>query len=120
MIDSNKKHIGGISAKSFVFPLWVIMAVLLSGIIMLIIDVIRSSNDLFDLMERSGLYRLDATSMQASNTIMSETGRNYILSPLDKNGSVNVGPLLTYAKEVNSDRRAPQVLERFRTYRRRI
>ena len=116
MKDHNTQHIGGISAKLFVFPLWIIMAVLLSCIILLIIDVNRSSNDLFDLMERSGLYRLDVTNMQASNTIMSETGRTYILSPLDKNGSVNVGPLLTYANEVDSNRRAPRILERFKTY----
>ena len=114
--NNNKKNIGGISAKSFVFPVWAVMVILLTGVVLLIIDSNRSSNDLFDLMERSGAYQLDATNMQASNTIMSETGSNYVQVPVSGDGAVNVGPLLTYAKEVNSDRRAPKVLERFRSY----
>ena len=116
MKNYNKKHTGGISAKSFVFPLWVVMFILLSGVVSLIIDVNNSSNELFDLMERSGTYQLDATNMQASNTILSETGSNYVQVPVDASGAVNVGPLLTYAKEISSDRRAPKVLERFHTY----
>lgn len=117
MENSDKQHIGGISAKAFVFPLWAVMTVLLASIVFLIIDVNKTSNQLFDLMERSGAYQLDAISMQASNTVMSETFGSYIQAPLNKDGEPNVGLLLTYAKELDADRSASSVLERFKQYK---
>ncbi len=115
MKKNSKKNIGGISAKAFVFPVWAVMVILLIGVVLLIIDSNRSNNDLFALMERSGAYQLDANSMQASTSIMAETGSSFVQTPVTNEG-INVGPLLTYAGEMDSDRRVQKVLERFRKY----
>ncbi len=105
----------GISVNLFAFPLLVIMIIFHIVIVGLIIDINNTSNQLSDLMNRSGVYKIDATSMQASNTVLSETCSNYIQSA-DAEHSPNVGPLMTYAREINSNRRSPKVLERFRGY----
>lgn len=114
--NSTKHRIGGISANLFAFPIVVIVTIAHIVIISLIININWSSNELFELMERSGAYQIDATSMQASNTVMSETCSNYIQRPIDNGGSPNIGGLKTYAKELNSESRAAAVAERFKQY----
>lgn len=114
--EPNKYYNGGISSNLFAFLLLGITIIMHIIIVLLVINVNRASNELFALMERSGVYQLDATNMQASNTVMSETCSSYIQTPLDKDGSPNVGPLFTYAKEISAERRAPKVVERFKDY----
>ena len=67
-------------------------------------------------MERSGAYQIDATSMQASNTILSETCNNYLQMPVLPNDDANIGPLMTFVAELDSDRRSPKVADRFGEY----
>ena len=110
-----KKH-SGFSVKAFTIPLLLLVVFLHISLVLIVIDINHSSNRLFDLMERSGNYQIDATSMQASNTVMSETCSNYIQMPLNGDNSANVGPLITYVNELNSDRRSPKVAARFRNY----
>ncbi|MCR4719805.1 MAG: GGDEF domain-containing protein [Firmicutes bacterium] len=113
---STKHRVGGISANLFAFSFVVIVTIAHMVIIFLIINVNWSSNELLKLMERSGAYQIDATSMQASNTVMSETCSNYIQRPIDNGGSPNISGLKKYAKELNSESRAAAVAERFKQY----
>lgn len=109
------KNRDGISVNLFAFPLLVITIIIHIVIIGLIIDINNTSNQLSNLMQRSGTYKIDATSMQASNTVLSETCSNYVQSA-DAEHSPNIGPLMTFTVEIDSDHRSPKVLERFRNY----
>lgn len=106
----------GLSVKAFAFPLLIIVAILHIIIIVLIIDVNRSSTMLSELMKRSGEYQIDATSMQGTNTVLSETSANYIQRAGITPNDINVQPLSTYAKELDADTRSFRILEKFRTY----
>lgn len=114
--DTSKSGVGGIPANAFAFPLLIVVIILHILLVVLLANVNSSSNRLSDLMQNSGIYRSDATGMQARNTIMSETSSNYIQMPQLPDGSANVGPLKSYAAEINSDRRGAAVVERFKTY----
>ena len=112
----SKRRFGGISAKTLAIPILLIVAILHVSIVLLIIDINHSSNDLSNLMERAGAYEIDATSMMASNTVLAETSNNFLQMPVLPDESVNVGPLMAYVAELDSDRRSPKVAERFREY----
>ena len=114
--SSAKKSYGGIPVNRFAFTLLVVITVLHIIIIMLIIDVNRSSTQLSDLMQRSGNYQIEATSIMEGNTALSETCANYIQMPVVGDGSANVGPLNAYAEQLKEKNNASKVLERFRTY----
>ena len=118
-MEDNKvfnEHIGGISTKVIMIPLLLIVAILHIIMVMLIIDASHSNNNLSDLMKKSGEYQIDATSMMASNTVLSETSNGFIQSPVAPDSSTNFGPLITYVAELDSDRRSPKVAERFQGY----
>lgn len=112
----SKNKVGGVSAKILAIPVLFIVSVLLVCIVFHIIDVNRSNNNLFNLMQQSGDYQIDATSMMASNTVMSETCNTYLQKPLDEHSESNFGSLMTYVQELTADRRAAKVAERFRGY----
>ncbi|MBQ7445684.1 MAG: bifunctional diguanylate cyclase/phosphodiesterase [Clostridia bacterium] len=112
---ARNRHLG-LSVKAFAFPLLIIVAILHIIIIVLIIDVNRSSTMLSELMKRSGEYQIDATSMQGTNTVLSETSANYIQRAGITPNDINVQPLSTYAKELDADTRSFRLLEKFRTY----
>jgi len=114
--NTSKSRIGGVSAKTLAIPVLVVVAALLVSIVLMIIDINHSSNSLFDLMQQSGAYQLDAYDMQASNTVFSETCSSYIQTPVLLNSSPNVGPLMAFVGELDSDRRSPKIAERFRNY----
>ena len=113
---TNKKHLSEFSIKTFTIPVIIIVAIIHISIVLLIIDINHSSNNLFTLMDQSGEYQIDATSMQASNTVLSETCGNYLQVPVNGDSSANVGPLMAYTNELSSNRRSPKVAERFKTY----
>ena len=106
----------GVSTKAYAIPILVFVAIVLVFIVLVIVDINRSTNRVFDLMQSSRAYQLDATSMQASNTVMSETCNNYIMMPVDDENMPMIGSLMAYVKELDSDRRSPKVAERFRGY----
>ncbi len=106
----------GIPVILFALPLLIITVVLHVTIAVLIANINNESNQLADLIQRSGTYQMDATSMQASNTLMNETCGAYIKSPIGDDHTPNFGSLMTYATELSSDRRSPEVLNRFREY----
>ena len=114
--SSAKKRMDGIPVNSFVFPLLVVVVLLHIIIVVLFIDVNKSSNMLFDLMRRSEDYKLDTTSLQAYNTLLSETSSSYIQMPVFEDGSPNVGPLNVYAEQLGNENSPEKVLERFKTY----
>ena len=114
--NSSKERVGGISANVFAFTLLIVVAVLHAIIIILVIDMNNSNDALADLMERSGEYQIEATNVQASNTVLSETCGNYIQMPVTDGGSANFGPLLAYAEEIGSERSGVKVAERFKSY----
>ena len=111
-----KKRKGGIPVNRVALSILAVIAVLHLIIIMLIIDVNRSSSQLSDLMQRSGNYRIEATKIMESTMVLSETCSNYIQMPLTGDGSANVGALIAYAEQLREEDNAPQMLERFRTY----
>ena len=109
-------RVEGIPANWFAFPLLILVAIMHIAIIILIIDVNNSSNRLSELMQSSGEYQIEATELQASTTVRSETCNNYIQMPVTPNGESNHGPLVTFAKELSAERRGPKVVERFKSY----
>ena len=116
MKDSNKNNHGGIPTNLFAFPLLIFVVIMHLIIIYIIIDTNHSSDELSLTMQRTSEYQIDATSMQSTNTIMSETCSTYIQTPIDINGNSNFGSLLAYSEQVNADGRAPKVVERFKQY----
>ena len=116
MKDSNKNSHGGIPTNLFAFPLLIFVVIMLLIIIYIIIDTNHSSDELSLTMQRSSEYQIDATSMQTTNTIMSETCSTYIQTPIDINGNSNFGSQLAYSEQVNANGRAPKVVERFEQY----
>lgn len=112
----SKNKVRGVSAKIIAVPILLVVIILHISIIFNVIDINSSNSNLYALMQRSGAYQIDATSMQASNTVLSETSSNYIQMPIDNDSNANVGPLMTYVRELDSDRRSPKVAARFRDY----
>jgi len=112
----SKNRIKGISAKFFAIPVLLIVILVHISIIFNIIEINDSSRYLHVLVQNSGAYQIDATSMQASNTVLSETCSNYIQMPIDTDSNANVGPLMAYVEELGSNRRSPKVAERFKKY----
>ena len=113
---ASKGRVVGIPANWFAFPLLIIVAIMHIAVIILIIDVNNSSNRLSELMQSSGEYQIEATELQASTTVRSETCSNFIQMPVTPDGESNSGPLMTFAKELSADRRGPRVVERFKSY----
>ena len=112
----SKYRRGGISANLFALPLVVVISIIHIGLIMVIVDVNNASNELSTLMEASGNYQLDATTLIATNTVLSETSNAYIQMPVLPNGEANKGPLITYAAELDAEGRGPKVIKRFKEY----
>lgn len=113
-----KKWLGssGVSVNSIVIPLAVILGILHILIVILVFEVNDYSTELAELMQRSGAYQQDATSLQADVIVLHETAGNYIQMPTGEGGSTNFGPLITFAGELGSERRASKVAERFHQY----
>ena len=111
-----QKRVGGLSGNALMIPIVVVLAVLHVLIIAIILRINTSSASLSLIMQSAGQYTMDATSLQAGSSILSETASTYVLMPTAENGEVNVGPLIAYANELKVDRRGDQVLERFRGY----
>ncbi|MBO4419538.1 MAG: GGDEF domain-containing protein [Oscillospiraceae bacterium] len=114
--NTSGRKIGGIPVNIFAFPLLIVVAILHIFVILLIVNVNRSSSMLSELMKQSGSYQLDATSLQGSANVLSETSGTYVQLVGNVDSEVVVDPLLTYAREWDADRRSPKVLERFRNY----
>ena len=109
-------RLGGLSGNALLMPVVAVLAVLHVLIIVVIVDINASSASLSSIMQNAGAYTMEATSLQAGSSILSETASTYVLMPTAENGEVNVGPLIAYANELKVDRRGAQVLARFRDY----
>ena len=106
----------GVPAGKVVMPIVVLIAILHILVIVMILKINTSSGNLSRIMQNSGIYTQDATSLLGGSSLLSETSSNFVLMPLAENGEVNVGPLAAYANELKQDRRGKDVLQRFRTY----
>ena len=91
--SSNKKDVGGIPAKKIVIPIILVLTFLHISIIATIMMVNKTSSELSSIMQKSGEYVSDATSLLAGSSLLSETSSNFILMPV-----------------------AAQVAERFKSY----
>ncbi len=116
MRENERPGARGIPANAIILPLEIILGLLLISIVFLVYEVNRSSNDLSDLMERSGLYQQEVTNLLAGSNTLSETATSFVQVPVGEDGSTNTGPLMAYAQELGVDRRGPQIAERFRDY----
>ena len=76
------KKVGGISANSLVMPIVVVLAILHIVIIGLILAISAYSGSLSRIMQDSGAYTQDATSLLASSSLLSETASHYVLMPV--------------------------------------
>ena len=106
----------GFSANSLIIPLVVILVFLHVLIISLIAEVNRSTNELSDMMQRLGKYQSEANGLQAGTMLLSETATGFVMMPVLEDGSLNVGPLSSYANEFVSDRSGQKVAERFHKF----
>ena len=116
MRNKDKAGYQGVPANAIIRPLEISLAVLLMLIIVLVFEVNRSSNELSDLMERSGTYMQEASNLQAGINTLSETASSFIQNPVTGDGATNVGPLNAYVEELGKDRRGPEIAERFRAW----
>ena len=116
MKEKDESKFRGVPANVIILPLEIIMAVLLILIFVLGVEVSRSSNKLANLLQRSGIYQQEVWNLQSGINTLAETTTNYIQRPVAEDGSPSVGPLKAYAQELNRDRRASQIAERFRSY----
>ena len=114
--SSNKKDVGGIPAKKIVIPIILVLTFLHISIIATIMMVNKTSSELSSIMQKSGEYVSDATSLLAGSSLLSETSSNFILMPVAETGEVIIMPLQAYAGELANDRRGAQVAERFKSY----
>ena len=115
-LKKKASKIGGIPATYLVIPMGVVLATLLVLIVLAFYKVNLANSNLTDMMQSKSLYQQEATRLQASSSVLSETAGSFVLLPLNEDGSINVGPLLTYVEELGSDRLGPQVAARFRDY----
>ena len=99
MKKKEKSRVWDIPANAIITPIEILLAVLLLFIIILVFEVNRSSNELADLTERSGVYQKEVMDLNADSSTLAETSVNFIQSPVDGEGSPIVGPLKAYAKE---------------------
>lgn len=105
-----------VSANKMVVPVIVILAILHVIIIFLIMKINQTSSTLASIQRNAGTYTQQATAVLAGTSLLSETTSTFILLPQTEDGSVNAGPLIAYVNELNSDRRADKVLEKFQNY----
>lgn len=113
----SKAKIGGISARMFTIPLFLIISVMLILTVYLTADVHHASNRLSDQMKKCGEYQIESTEILACNTVLSETSNSYIQMPLNADNSVNFGSLITYIAEYNGNRRSEIIVNNFRQYK---
>lgn len=116
MKENERSGARGIPANAIILPLEITLGLLLILIIILVYEVNRSSNELSDLMERSGVYQQEVTNLLAGSNTLSETASSFVQIPVNGDGATNAGPLMAYAQELGNDRRGPQIAERFRDY----
>ena len=115
-MEEKTKKVSGIPAGKVVMPIVVLIGALHLLVIIMILMISSASGSLSMIMQKSGIYSQDATSLLGGSSLLSETASNFVLMPLTENGEANVSPLAAYASELTVDRRGDQVLARFRTY----
>ena len=116
MKENDISKIGGVPANYLVIPLLVVIAVLHVVIIVLALKIDGASMEINKLMQQSAACEHETIDLQTGAGILTEATAAYIRSPVDEDGSANVGPLLDYAEELERDRRGTQIAGRFRDY----
>ena len=114
--ENRRSNSRGIHGNRLMIPIIIILAVLHVCIITLIMSINTTSSSMSKIMQDSGNYIEDATSILAGSSLLSETSTNFVLVPQTETGEVNIFPLNAYAGELQQDRRGHQVLERFQSY----
>ncbi|MBQ9460275.1 MAG: GGDEF domain-containing protein [Oscillospiraceae bacterium] len=114
--DENKAAKRGVSANSVMLPIIAVLALLMFIIIALMLNISATGLELSRYMQRSALYREDATSLLGGASLMSETSTNFILMPISESGTLNIQPLIAYTDELGVPRRGDDIMARFREY----
>lgn len=110
------KQIGGLTANGLAIPIIIAFIILNALVLFLFFSISRESSELSGIMQKNGEYTSDANGLLAGTSKLSETASTYLLMPVTDNGEVNASSLFGYAEELKSDRRGPQVMERFKKY----
>ena len=100
--------IGGVRVNTFVMPLVIIVGVLYILIIGFVLEVNSSTAKMIDMLELSALCQQKSTNLQAGLSTLSETSVTFVQRPVTDDGSVNTGPLLTFADEMTKENRRSQ------------
>ena len=114
--EKRRDNPGGIRANNFMMLMVILFIFLYVLIISLFMKISRVSASLSETMQKSSSYIEEATSILGGSSLLSETSSNFILVPVTESGEINLSPLIAYAGELESDRRGPQVAERFQGY----
>lgn len=115
--NPDQKRIGGVSAKTLLIPIIIVLAILHVLIISLIVSINVKSDELSRTMRNSSKYIEEATSLLAGSSLLSETSTNFMLMPTTETGETNTFPLDSYARELEAkERRGDQIMANFRTY----
>lgn len=111
-----RKKLGGISANKVILPMILLFIVVQGLIISTFSDINKMSAEMTQTQRSYHNYIQEASSIIGGSSLLSETSTNFVLSPLNEAGEINVAPLMAYAQEFPSDRRPNKVIENFRTY----
>lgn len=110
----------GITINVLLISLSMILGVLIIAISFLTKNVNETTSSLAELMQESNEYQQAATKLQAGTSVLSETLSGFVQMPVIQKGpdagTLNVGPLLAYAQELNVDRRPATIRAQFRTF----
>lgn len=115
-MQEEKSRVRSVSANAIIVPIECILTALLILIAVFVFEVNRSSTGLVEMIEDSGRYLQEVSSLQAGISTLAETANSFVQNPLTADGVVNVGPLNAYVQELGRNRRGAEIAQRFRNY----
>lgn len=115
-MSENNKKATGIKANYLMVPFLITLVVLYTLVMLMFTNISNSSRSLSQSMQKTGIYREEATSLLAGSSLLCDTSTTFILKPIKEDGELNTSPLAAYAVELTNPRRGNQVVEKFRTY----
>ena len=115
-MNKESKKITGIKANQLMVPFLIILIALYVLVTLMYINISNASSGLSTIMQKSGIYDEEASSLLEGSSTLCDTSTTFILKPIKENGELNIEPLELYAVELANPRRGNQVVAKFRTY----
>ena len=115
-MGENNKKITGIRANYLMVPFLIGLVFLYALVMTMFANISNSSRNLSLIMQKSGIYSEEATSLLAGSSTLCDTSTTFILKPIREDGELNTTPLAAYGVELANPRRGDQVVAKFRTY----